>query len=91
MYTKIDLRRAYRRIRSAAGDEWKTALRTRYVLLKWLVMPLKLFNTPALSSSIRRTLLSSPLLQRRVRAHQLGLASPTAASRESPLREPLNM
>lgn len=30
IYTQLDLRDAYHRIRIQAGDEWKTAFRTRY-------------------------------------------------------------
>ncbi len=47
IYTKIDLRWAYHRIRIAKGHEWKTAFRTRYGLFEYLVMPFGLTNCPA--------------------------------------------
>src|SRR5882724_2017947 len=47
VYTKIDLQHAYHLVRVAAGDEWKTAFRTRYGSFEWLVMPEGLTNAPA--------------------------------------------
>ena len=47
IYTKLDIRDAYYNLRIAAGDEWKTAFRTRYGLYEYCVMPFGLTNLPA--------------------------------------------
>ena len=47
VYTKLDMKDAYHRIRIKAGDEWKTAFRTRYGHFEYLVMPFGLANAPA--------------------------------------------
>ena len=46
-YTTLDLKDAYHRIRIKAGDEWKTAFRTRYGHFEYLVMPFSLTNALA--------------------------------------------
>ena len=47
VFSKIDLKAAYHRIRIREGDEWKTTFRTRYDHYEYLVVPFKLINAPA--------------------------------------------
>src|SRR5207248_3409783 len=47
IYTKLDLKDAYHRVRIRRGDEWKTAFRTRYGHFEYQVLPFGLANAPA--------------------------------------------
>lgn len=47
IYTKLDVRDAYHKLRIKEGDEWKTAFRTRYGLFEYTVVPFGLTNAPA--------------------------------------------
>ena len=47
VYSKIDLCGAYKLLRIAKGEEWKTAFRIRHGLYKYKVMPFGLMNAPA--------------------------------------------
>jgi hypothetical protein len=48
IYTKLDLKKIYYRIRIKKRDEWKTTFKTRYGYFKYKVMPFGLANAPAI-------------------------------------------
>ncbi len=57
VYTEVDLKNVYYRLRIREGDEWKTAFQTRYGPFKYLVMPFGLANAPvSFQSYINRVL-----------------------------------
>jgi hypothetical protein len=47
VFTKLDMKNAYYRIRIKRGDEWKTAFCTRYGYFEYMVMPFGLTNALA--------------------------------------------
>ncbi len=47
IYTKLDLRDTYYRIRIRRGDEWKITFRTRYNYFEYLIIFFGFTNTPA--------------------------------------------
>jgi hypothetical protein len=47
IFTKLDLRVGYSNVRITAGDEWKTAFRTRFGTYKYRIIPFGLANAPA--------------------------------------------
>jgi hypothetical protein len=46
-FTKFDVREGFYRIRIKEGHEWITALKTKYGLFEYIVMPFRLTNAPA--------------------------------------------
>jgi hypothetical protein len=47
VFSKLNLRNAYHRLRIKEGDEWKTAFKTRYGLFEYMVMLFSLVNASA--------------------------------------------
>ncbi|KAI0999245.1 hypothetical protein K3495_g8954 [Podosphaera aphanis] len=45
--SKVDVRSAFHRLRTAKGDEWKTAIRSRFGSYEWLVTPFGLTGAPS--------------------------------------------
>jgi hypothetical protein len=48
MYTKLDLKNAYYKIRIKLGDEWKTAFRTRYDFFEYIIILFGFTNAPTI-------------------------------------------
>lgn len=47
IFSRLDLKSAYKLLRIKEGEEWKTSFKTRFGLYEWLVVPEGLANAPA--------------------------------------------
>ena len=55
-FARLDLKNWYNLIRLAAGDEWKTAFRTKEGLFEYTVMPFGLTNAPVSFQEMMHTI-----------------------------------
>jgi hypothetical protein len=63
-FTKMDLRWGYYNIRMKEGEEWKTAIATRYGSYEWTVMPMGLCNAPAIFQRMMNDIFRKQISQR---------------------------
>ena len=61
VFSKLDLRNAYHLVRIRRGDEWKTTFKTPLGHFKYLVMPSRLSNAPAIFHALINDLLRDML------------------------------
>ena len=61
-FTKLNIIAAFNKIQIAAGEEWKTAFRTRLGFYKYLVMPFGLANAPSSFQNFINDILGNNIL-----------------------------